>query len=72
VEPASILFGSPLAGLGVLRDATSRRSSSWDRTGGNDDRVHLRPGEEAVLLDARGAGCVRHIWVTLGSDEPVP
>ena len=65
-----IRFGSPLAGLAVLRDATSRRASSWDRTGGNDDRVHLQPGEEAVLAEVRGAGCVRHIWVTLGSDEP--
>jgi hypothetical protein len=70
VSELPIRFGSPLAGLAVLRDATSRRASSWDRSGGNDDRVHLLPGQEAVLLDARGSGCVRHIWMTVGSDEP--
>src|SRR4051794_16223143 len=70
VNELPIRFGSPLAGLAVLRDATSRRSSSWDRSGGNDDRAHLQPGEEVVLLDAPGPGCVRHVWVTLGSDEP--
>jgi hypothetical protein len=70
VSDLPVRFGSPLAGLAALRDATSRRSSSWDRSGGNDDRVHLGPGDEAVLLDARGAGCIRHVWLTLGSDEP--
>src|SRR5262245_46639716 len=70
VSGLPIQFGSPLAGLAVLRDAASRRSSSWDRSGGNDDRFHLGPGDEAVLLDARGPGCIRHVWMTLGSDEP--
>src|SRR6476659_11302443 len=66
----SVLVGSPLSGLPMLRNATSRRASSWDRSCGNDDRLHSQPGEEAVLADIRGAGCVRHIWVTIACDEP--
>ncbi|MFL5732663.1 MAG: glycoside hydrolase family 172 protein [Chloroflexia bacterium] len=69
-EITSLLVGSPLAGLPMLRNCTSRRASSWDRTGGNDDRLHIRPGEEAVLADVAGAGCIRHVWVTIACDEP--
>jgi hypothetical protein len=65
-----VVSGSPLAGLPLLRNARSRRASSWDRSGGNDDRLHIRPGEEAVLADVQGAGCIRHIWVTIACDEP--
>ncbi len=70
MDNLNVLAGSPLAGLPMLRDATSRRASSWDRSGGNDDRLHIRPGEEVVLADIQGAGCVRHIWVTIACDEP--
>ena len=61
---------SPLAGLAVLREGASRRVSSWDRSGGNDDRLHIQPGETAVLADIKGAGCVKHLWVTIACDEP--
>lgn len=64
------LVGSPLAGLPMLRNVTSRRASSWDRTGGNDDRLHIQPGQEATLADITGAGVIRHIWVTIACDEP--
>jgi hypothetical protein len=70
VDTLNILTGSPLAGLPMLRNATSRRASSWDRSGGNDDRLHIQPGQEAVLADIQGAGCVRHIWITIACDEP--
>jgi hypothetical protein len=70
VERSRPFSGSPLAGLPLLRDATSRRASSWDRSGGNDDRLHIQPGEEAVLAEIAGSGVIRHIWVTIASDEP--
>lgn len=57
--------GSPLGGLARLRDCTTRRASSWDRSGGNDDRLHIQPGQEAVLADIQGAGTINHIWVTV-------
>jgi hypothetical protein len=57
--------GSSLRDLPRLRRQRRRRSSSWDRTGGNDDRETLAPGETATLLDVTGAGTVTHIWVTV-------
>jgi Protein of unknown function (DUF2961) len=53
-----------------LSEARSRRASSFDRRGGNRDRLSLAPGETAVLLDAAGAGCITHIWMTAGTLEP--
>jgi hypothetical protein len=58
-----------LADLARLRDATRRRESSWDRSGGNADYWLLQPGETRTLADLRGPGCVRHIWITLNSAE---
>jgi hypothetical protein len=54
-----------------LRSYKSRRSSSWDRTGGNDDSVPIEPGKSATLLDATGAGVVTHLWVTISSEDPM-
>jgi hypothetical protein len=61
-----------LAGLARLRDFKSRRLSSWDRSGGNFDFVVVPPGGTVVLGEIAGAGCVKHIWITMMSlpDEP--
>lgn len=56
---------SPLRGLAKLRQARTRRFSSWDRTGGNDDRLHIAPGETVTIAETAGAGVVTHIWVTV-------
>jgi len=60
-----------LFGQARLRNYKSRRSSSWDRTGGNDDWVRVEPGQTATLLDATGAGVVTHIWFTINSSDPM-
>ncbi|MGH3096425.1 MAG: glycoside hydrolase family 172 protein [Streptosporangiales bacterium] len=60
----------PLANLPTLLDVTSRRASSWDRTGGNDDRLHVAAGERATLAAVDRPGVVRHIWMTLDGAEP--
>lgn len=60
-------------GLGQLfmaREGKRRRSSSWNRTGQNADRVQVQPGETATIADINGAGCVRHIWITINDPEP--
>jgi hypothetical protein len=54
-----------------LRQYKARRSSSWDRTGGNADAVVVEPGREAVILDVTGAGVVTHIWFTINSHDPM-
>jgi len=64
--------GSPLGGLARLRSVRSKRFSSWDRSGGNDDRLHLRPGETTTLAHIAGAGSIVHIWVTIASEHSEP
>ncbi len=61
--------GIELAGLAVLRDYQNRRSSSYDRSGGNADFVSIDPGKSITVLDASGPGIVNHIWFTINSDE---
>lgn len=56
--------GSPLGELARLRKVRTRRVSSWDRTGGNNDSLKIPPGETVVLADIEGAGCINHIWCT--------
>lgn len=55
--------------LARLRSYKNRRSSSWDRTGGNADRVTVEPGQTATLLDVTGAGVITHIWFTISSPD---
>jgi hypothetical protein len=56
--------------LARLRSYKTRRSSSWDRTGGNADAVPVEPGATATLLDVTGAGVITHIWFTIDSRDP--
>lgn len=61
-----------LAQLPVLRSYRSRRSSSYDKTGGNRDWWVLAGGATATLLEAERPGCVKHIWMTVGGDDTFP
>jgi len=64
------LPGTSLGHLFLPREGRRRRASSWDRTGRNADRLQVPPGETAVLADIQGAGCIRHIWITIADNEP--
>jgi hypothetical protein len=56
--------------LFILRDFQSKRSSSWDRTGGNRDWAVVEPGCTEVLLRESTGGCVKHIyWTYVERDE---
>ncbi len=63
------MYGSPLATLATLRDYRSKRVSSWDKTGGNRDRITIEPLSTATLADIKGAGCIRHIWFTIWCED---
>ena len=52
-----------------LRDYKTRRSSSWDRTGGNHDSIPVEPGQTATLLEIAGPGVVTHVWFTINSPD---
>ncbi|RJS73947.1 hypothetical protein CW710_02585, partial [Candidatus Bathyarchaeota archaeon] len=58
--PPYIIGG--LAALPYYRESTSRRVSSYDRTGGNRDYLTIEPWETRVLADIEGTGIIRHIW----------
>ncbi|MBT8396209.1 MAG: DUF2961 domain-containing protein [Gemmatimonadetes bacterium] len=44
--------------------------SSYDTTGGNQDRFEIAPGDSAVLLDLEGQGVIRRLWITVASKDP--
>jgi hypothetical protein len=58
-----------LSDLHRLGKPTIRRASTYDTTGGNCDRFLLAPSQK-MDLKIDGAGCIRHIWFTLRSDDP--
>jgi len=59
-----------LSRLPYFKESRLRQISSYDRTGGNADRLVIRRGETAVLADIRGAGIITRIWVTIASRDP--
>lgn len=58
-------FGSSLRDLPRLRDVKRGRESSWDRSGGNDDRLTVQPGQTVTLAELSGPGAITHIWCTV-------
>lgn len=66
---SSSIGGSSLRELATLRNAKRRRISSFDRTGGNNDRIYIQPGETAQVANIDGAGCITHIWMTMECQE---
>lgn len=58
-----------LDSLSRRRSGHSRRISSWDVTGRNRDCWVVEPGETRALADIPGAGVIRHIWFTIGSED---
>jgi len=62
--------GGWISSLPQVRDYIQKRSSSYDRSGGNDDARPIASGETLVLLDEPGPGLVSHLWVTIASSDP--
>ncbi len=63
------LDNSPFRNLFVVKDARSRRVSSWDKTGANRDWCSIGPHKTAVLLEVNGSGCITHFyWTMIGND----
>ena len=58
--------------LAKLRDnVRSKRISSFDRSGGNNDRFENIPtGERRTLFEVEGAGMINHIWITIAPPPP--
>jgi len=54
-----------------LKQYRSKRISSYDRSGKNADRLVIKSGETAELASIEGAGIIKHIWVTISSQDPM-
>src|SRR4051812_2147549 len=60
------LPASPLSYLiGPERPDRLVRIATTDRAGKNADFISIAPGETATVMDARGPGVVRHVWMTV-------
>jgi hypothetical protein len=57
-----------LRDLGRPQDFRSERVSSYDRSGGNNDRLSIAPGETVVLAEIEGPAAIHHIWVTIAAE----
>lgn len=47
-----------------VNDAKTKRVSSWDQSGRNQDYWLIPAGETVVLGELDGPGCITHIWMT--------
>ena len=70
----AVPHASPLISQDLLQtlarhqDYISKRISSFDRTGGNNDRLSIQPDETAVLAEIQGPAAIHHIWVTISAE----
>ena len=64
--------GSLMQGWLTLQPGVkSLRISSFDKSGGNNDRLEkIAQGERRTLADIKGAGQITHIWVTIAPPPP--
>ena len=69
VSPQGIT--ASLDNLATLRQGTSKRISSFDRTGGNRDTINIGKDQTKDLAVIQGAGVIRHIWFTVLSGDPM-
>ena len=57
--------------LSLIRDGRSRGVTSRAPGGSNADRIqYIKPGETAVIFDAKGSGVINHIWLTFNDARP--
>ena len=50
------------------RQGKHKRVSSYDTTGGNDDRIYIEPGKTVTIADLAGPGVITHLWMTHMND----
>ena len=60
---------SILQNLAKPQNFQAGRVSSFDRTGGNNDRYSIAAGDRLVLAEIEGPGAVHHIWITVMAEE---
>lgn len=64
-----ILSNSLMDNIATLKNYQSKRISSFDRSGKNADRLVIKPGESAEIARIKGAGIIKHIWITISCKD---
>jgi hypothetical protein len=57
-------MNSLLSHVARVQQGRTLRTSSWDKSGRNQDWWMIPPGETSVLADIQGPGCITHLWLT--------
>lgn len=55
----------------LKKGVKTRRASSFDKSGGNRDCRWIKEGDTEILADIKGAGIIKHIWITVNCDDPM-
>ena len=58
------MYSHDLSNIYKRKIGTRKRASSFDITGGNDDRIYIKSGESKVIFDVHCSGLIEHIWFT--------
>jgi len=68
----TLVAQSALENITTIKEGIkSKRISSFDTSGGNNDRIeNIAPGGSLTLADIQGAGCINHIWITISPEAP--
>jgi hypothetical protein len=71
-SPNTLLAQSALENITTIKQGVkSKRISSFDRSGGNNDRFeNIEVGESRTIAEIEGAGCINHIWITISPEAP--
>ncbi|MCK5281147.1 MAG: DUF2961 domain-containing protein, partial [Cyclobacteriaceae bacterium] len=71
-NPAFTQVDHDLMNLARITDGLkSKRISSFDQSGGNNDRFeNIEDGETKTLFEVDGAGMINHIWITIAPPPP--
>lgn len=56
--------------LPYLKQSKMIQVSSYDTTGGNNDRINIHKDQTAVIAEMEGPGVITRIWITIDSRDP--
>lgn len=63
-------FITPAHHPSFIKNGKMIQVSSYDTTGGNNDRINIHEGETAEIFDESGPGVITRIWITIDSRDP--
>lgn len=58
---------SNLNNIYLKRPYKRKRISSYDKKGGNDDRIHFKPNQIKTIANIKGPAVITHFWCTIGN-----